>query len=342
MGEAGGRPLTTDVAWMLVRLHEHTRRIGALEDDAAILTEAAEALKGLVGAVGVAHYALEPGGLLLKAHAGLDAEAPPFPSALVVTSTLGGILAGALTPAPGAASMPLGESDDGATLIELLRAGPEGRVVGVLWIRREGEPLDAPARSTLSVLVDHVGIALRNARLLAEERRRAAVDDLTGLFGRAHFLREARREISRARRSGKPLSALMIDADHFKRINDDHGHAAGDEVLRALARTLVEVTRETDVVGRLGGEEFAVLLPEAAIEGACIAAERLRRAVAATLIDVAGTRLTLTVSVGVAEWGDGESTDGLLKRADAAMYLAKGGGRDRVERAEPAASQKDV
>ncbi len=319
---------------MLVQLHEYTRRIGALETDEAILAAAAQALRGLVDAVGVAHYNLEPLGLVLAGESGRPADAEPFPPALVVKSSLGGVLAGALSPTSPAMGMPLGESDGGASLIELLRAGPEGRVVGVLWIRRAGGPLDAPTRSTLSVLVDHVGIALRNARLLGEERRRAAVDDLTGLFGRAHFLRETRREISRAKRNGKPLSALMLDADHFKRINDSYGHAAGDAVLRSLARTLVEVTRETDVVGRLGGEEFAVLLPDADLLGAGIAAERLRNAVATTTISVGSATLSLTVSIGVAQWRDGESTDGLLKRADAAMYLAKDRGRDRAVAAD--------
>jgi diguanylate cyclase (GGDEF)-like protein len=318
---------------MLVQLHENTRRIGALESEDAILGEAADSLGRLVAAVGVGYYRLAPEGLLLSGSGGNPQ--PAFPSALIVTSSLGGVLAGS-PQEHDPTSMPLGESKDGASgaLVELLRAGPEGRVTGVLWIRRPAEALDAPTRSTVSVLVDHVGIALRNAQLLAEERRRAAIDDLTGLFRRAHFLREAHREISRARRNGKPLSALMIDADHFKRVNDEHGHAGGDAVLQALAAMLIDATRETDVVGRLGGEEFAVLLPDADLEGALIAAERLRAAVQETPVPVATGTLHVTVSVGIAQWSSAEDTDALLRRADGAMYTAKDLGRNCVVVAE--------
>jgi diguanylate cyclase (GGDEF)-like protein len=141
-------------------------------------------------------------------------------------------------------------------------------------------------------------------------------------------------EISRAKRSASPLTVLMVDVDHFKKFNDEHGHVAGDEALKAVARVLKEVTREADHVARYGGEEFLVALPDTNIDGAVMAAERIREKLTQTGILVQGKSVTLTLSTGIAEFpADGKSPEPLIAAADAALYQAKRGGRDRVKRA---------
>ena len=158
----------------------------------------------------------------------------------------------------------------------------------------------------------------------------ATTDSLTGINNRRHFFTLASDELSRAKRYQRPLTALMIDIDRFKLVNDRHGHSGGDKVLRAVVQTCITTLRETDVLGRLGGDEFAILLPETS-DGKD-QADRLRRTVErlrTTLDD--GTDLTLTVSIGVTSVRpEDESIDEVLARADEAMYQAKQNGRNSV------------
>ena len=159
----------------------------------------------------------------------------------------------------------------------------------------------------------------------------ATVDDLTGIFNRRHFMDSFRREATRAARYDHPVSLLMIDADRFKLINDNFGHHIGDEALHSLASTIGDCLREVDVLGRLGGEEFAVFLPETGTQAAFQVAQRIRAAVESGTIETETGTLKLTVSVGVATSAvDPLDTKDLLKRADAAMYRAKEKGRNRV------------
>jgi diguanylate cyclase (GGDEF)-like protein/PAS domain S-box-containing protein len=163
--------------------------------------------------------------------------------------------------------------------------------------------------------------------------RLATTDGLTGLFNRRRFMEAGEAELGRAGRFGHVTSLIMFDVDHFKAVNDTMGHAAGDAVLASLARTARETLRAVDILGRIGGEEFAALLPETGIEEALGVAERLRAAVAAAVAEFEGSRLAVTVSLGAAECaGSGESLDSLLGRADAALYRAKQAGRNRAER----------
>jgi two-component system, cell cycle response regulator len=156
------------------------------------------------------------------------------------------------------------------------------------------------------------------------------MDSLTGAWNRRHFMAAATQEMERAARYGSPLSAIMLDVDFFKAVNDGHGHGLGDEVLRRVVETCRAALREVDLFGRLGGEEFAVLLPETALGGALGLAERLRHAVAG--METSGIMVTL--SLGVAQRQEGEtSVDRLLGRADQALYRAKQNGRNRVEHA---------
>ena len=166
----------------------------------------------------------------------------------------------------------------------------------------------------------------------AEEARHAAVcDHLTGIGNRRAFFDAAEIEIRRWRRLPRPLSLVLVDADHFKKINDTHGHAVGDAVLRHIARLMGATFRQVDVVARIGGEEFAVLLPSADLASAQRVAERLRAALEAQPAPTDAGLVGCTVSIGIATMHDGTaSVEALLKRADEALYAAKHSGRNRV------------
>ncbi len=170
------------------------------------------------------------------------------------------------------------------------------------------------------------------ARRVTEQLRRSATtDELTGLANRRAFMHSLEVEVARARRSGAPLSVAIVDLDHFKRINDAHGHGGGDEVLRRLARIADEMMRTSDVVARLGGEEFGILMPDTDQDAARIACERLRSAVAAESISMpSGGVAGVTLSTGIALLVPGEERERLVSRADHALYRAKEAGRNQV------------
>jgi diguanylate cyclase (GGDEF)-like protein len=163
-------------------------------------------------------------------------------------------------------------------------------------------------------------------------------DPLTGLANRRFILTQLTGAVSAARRHGRALSVAVIDIDHFKGVNDAHGHAAGDRVLAAVAGSMREHLRAEDQLGRLGGEEFLALLPDADAHAAATAAEKLRSEVASLAVEHEGRDLGVTISAGWAAW-DGEAPEALLRRADEALYEAKRGGRDRVAGA-PATVQR--
>lgn len=185
------------------------------------------------------------------------------------------------------------------------------------------------------VSVGLVGVILNvdeRRKLQAELEQRAHTDSLTGVANRRHFIELAAQELARSQRYERPLSVLMIDVDHFKRVNDSHGHSVGDEVLSKLTSICVGSLRETDIIGRMGGEEFAVVLPETPPDQARETAERLRAAVDTSPIALAqGLPLHFTISVGVASLSSpSDNLDTLLSRADEALYAAKDSGRNRV------------
>jgi diguanylate cyclase (GGDEF)-like protein len=189
---------------------------------------------------------------------------------------------------------------------------------------------------------ERLEVDLKKAQV--ELQRLAETDFLTGIANNRRFFEDGEREIQRARRYGHPLAALMLDLDHFKRVNDTHGHAAGDKVLVAVTATCRRLLRDIDVFGRLGGEEFVILLPETDLAGGLATAERLRLAIGEMAI-VAGDRtLRITISIGVTLLSpDDAGLDAVLKRADDAMYEAKRNGRNRVAAApQSAADGSDV
>jgi diguanylate cyclase (GGDEF)-like protein len=177
-----------------------------------------------------------------------------------------------------------------------------------------------------------VSIAFETAHLIAELEQLALTDSLTGLYNRRHFFNLSSREFERAMRHETSLAAVMIDLDHFKRVNDTHGHAAGDQVLRAIARLCMERLRRIDIIGRYGGEEFAVVMPDTDLNDAIQAAARLGEMIAAEKIMLPQGELRVTASLGVALFErDMPNLETLLDHADQAMYAAKKAGRNRVE-----------
>lgn len=210
--------------------------------------------------------------------------------------------------------------------------------VGVLYA------LDRARRSYPQVDVDFMTILARRAasaigftRLLETTRDLATIDDLTGVWNRREFLARGETELERAERSQRPVTAIVFDVDNFKSINDRHGHVTGDAVLRAVAQRCDTEIRPNDVLGRVGGEEFALLVPDVEPRVGLVIAERLRERIASTPIVVDQGTYDVTVTLGVARSVPNEPLTALLHRADLAMYDGKAAGRNRVV-ADPDAS----
>ncbi|MCB0882438.1 MAG: sensor domain-containing diguanylate cyclase [Thermoleophilia bacterium] len=201
-----------------------------------------------------------------------------------------------------------------------------GEVWGAMGLVRvtPGPPPSGAVRR-LTRFAEIVALGIGNAETSAETRRLVVRDHLTGLFNRKQFEESLAGEVSQGRRHGYPVSVAMLDIDHFKAINDTHGHPVGDAVLVEIARRFTRCARAGETVARIGGEEFALVFPRTSADGAAAAAERVRAAVESAPFDVVGR---VTVSIGVAE-AAGEP-EGALCRADAALYASKTGGRNRV------------
>jgi diguanylate cyclase (GGDEF)-like protein len=199
------------------------------------------------------------------------------------------------------------------------------------YLGKPFEPAELLARVSAALRVKGLQDQLRarNAELEAISR----TDALTGLPNRRHLQERLASTAAASRRQESPMAVLMVDVDHFKSVNDRFGHDAGDVVLKDVAATLHSACRGEDVAGRWGGEEFLIVAGTTAIDGAAVLAERVRRAIASAPVQVGDCSLEVTASIGVAS-GDGD-IDELLRRADAALYEAKGGGRNRVVAAPP-------
>ncbi|MDQ3981652.1 MAG: sensor domain-containing diguanylate cyclase, partial [Actinomycetota bacterium] len=215
----------------------------------------------------------------------------------------------------------------------------EGEPIGVLVVEqgtRGGGRVERRVVSMVGQFASHAALALRNAWLLQQVHRLAETDGLTGLANRRTFETTLERELSRAARSGEPVTLLMVDIDHFKSLNDKHGHQTGDEVLKLVADVLASACRDFDTAARYGGEEFAVILPSCSSAESLVVAERLRETI--TRIE---TVTSVTGSAGVATFpthaGDPEA---LIKAADEALYESKRAGRNRVTRSRRRAARK--
>ncbi len=181
----------------------------------------------------------------------------------------------------------------------------------------------------LESVADICAIAIQNARYFEQTRQMAFVDGLTGVYNRRYFEQRIQEELERASRYAGGLAVLMLDIDHFKKVNDEFGHLLGDEVLRQVSAILTQQLRKIDVVCRYGGEEFAILVPQTTGERAWGAAEKLRRVIEDWSFP--GVPRPVTVSIGVADFpGNGATRDELVQAADSALYAAKQAGRNRA------------
>jgi diguanylate cyclase (GGDEF)-like protein len=208
-----------------------------------------------------------------------------------------------------------------------------GRMLGVIGVFHSDQfySFNNSELNLLTLFGQQAAIAVENARLFSETRRLAQVDSLTGLFNRRHFYELARREFERARRYQLPLTAIMVDVDNFKLVNDRYGHSVGDMVLHSVAQSCLTYLRSADLVARYGGEEFVVLVPNTDLDGCRTTAERMRACVANRPHSVGEDHLSITISLGIAEMDPGcLSIDTLLDQADKALYLAKQAGKNRV------------
>ncbi len=208
---------------------------------------------------------------------------------------------------------------------------PEGYNVGALCAMDTRPRRFSPA---------DIGILSNFANIVCDElelRMIAQVDHLTGALTRRGFLEQAERELSRVKRYGRPSSMIMLDVDHFKAVNDTHGHGVGDQVLKRIAELAGVAIRPTDVFGRLGGEEFAIILTETAAEQAFVVAERLRKAIADEPMLLAnGSSLRVSASFGIMPLsGSASSVTSWLEGADRMLYAAKAGGRNCTRLATP-------
>jgi len=208
----------------------------------------------------------------------------------------------------------------------------DGCAIGALVVEEGGGLDEVISASRINALLEfaaHGALSIRSVTLLAEVERLARVDGLTGLPNRRTFDETLDREVVRATRSNESLSLVMLDVDHFKRVNDTLGHAGGDEVLRMIGRILATSLRQIDLPARFGGEEFALVLPDCTGVAALTLAENLRQAIAAAHGD--RPELAVTVSAGIASFPRNALTDTeLLRHADEALYQSKRDGRDRV------------
>ena len=212
-----------------------------------------------------------------------------------------------------------------------LRSLIEGLTRSKLALRKTVEA----SRAELEATREHLNAVTAE---LEQSRTQARLDTLTGFVNRRGMDEIVVREIARARRTLSPLSLAILDLDHFKRVNDEHGHEVGDQALVHLAALAKAGLRESDVICRFGGEEFVIILPETGVQGALFVIDRLRVMLEKTPLPIEGGKLQLRFSAGVAELAAAENRDRLLKRADAALYAAKRAGRNRVRVAPEAAA----
>lgn len=186
-------------------------------------------------------------------------------------------------------------------------------------------------KEKFAILAHQFALAFQRIKLYQEIETLAITDALTGAYTRRYFLERFDEEIKRSKARKTQVSFLLVDADYFKKVNDQYGHLAGDEVLRQIAAILKDSVREIDIVGRYGGEEFCVVLPDTDAAGAALVAERIRATVAHQKIKAYDAQLTMTISIGISAFpSDGKATEELIDKADWALYRAKSSGRNCI------------
>ncbi|MGH2725047.1 MAG: diguanylate cyclase [Actinomycetota bacterium] len=297
-----------------------------------VLETATATLRAEAGAV----FLMGPTGTELRLEAARGYR-PPEGAALPVGHGIAGRSAtGVMVRVPGAlpieAAAPVEPPFRTAIAVPLT---PRDRAIGVLAVYGCSVPeaFTEEDTRTLRSLAAQAAVAVENVLLHQEAQRMSVTDSLTGVSNRRSLQATLAKEVDRSQRFGRPLSVLLLDLDRFKRVNDEHGHRRGDEVLVEVARRVQgRIRGRIDTLARYGGEEFVIVLPETEADGARVVADKIRRAVAdGPITSPTGPDVHMTVSIGTATFpGDGEMADDLLRAADTAMYRAKDEGRDRV------------
>jgi len=207
-----------------------------------------------------------------------------------------------------------------------------GQILGYLSIyAAEAGLYDSSHTRLAEIFANEASIAIENARLFQQVQQLAVTDELSGFYNRRYFYELLDMELARSKRYNRPVSLLVIDLDHFKQVNDRYGHATGDQVLKKICEAIRRVVRESDILGRHGGEEFVLLLPETPVDRALEVADRLCHMVAANPVEVDQIRIDVTISIGVSAAGPGcMDSDSLFRCADHAMYQSKQAGRNQA------------
>ena len=232
---------------------------------------------------------------------------------------------------------------EGVQICQLIRARADRPYVYVLLLTARGEKQDLLKGLALGAddyltkpfdsqeLQARLHVGTRILELQDKLVSQARHDSLTGFLNRKAIFDTLQREVIRSLRNGNPLALIIADLDHFKAVNDTHGHPAGDAVLQEAARRILASTRTYDSVGRYGGEEFLIVAPGCGVTEAALLAERLRKGVAENAFNASGCAIAVTMSLGVADASSAQNAEELLRLADEALYKAKAGGRNRVE-----------
>ncbi len=323
--------------WLFAELEENNRALELKVKELTVVNEMTRLLNRDLVPEKLSHLLLAAVARILKADAGFlfiyDQESRSLrlfgayglePELLSSWQSLAVTEAALASPEQGGDLLP---GLEGPRLVHVLHS--RGQVTGLWGLSRRpgGEPFDQGDEQVLSTADDHVTVAMNSLRL----RHLASTDPLTGLFTRRHFREALGQELATARQRGQPLALLMVDADHFKRVNDTYGHPAGDAVLVHLAGCLTKCTRNSDVCARIGGEEFAVILPRCDGKAGWEVAEKIRKTVAAQPAVYQDQEISYTISLGVAvqEAGETVEQEELIRLADAALYRSKNHGRNR-------------
>jgi len=232
---------------------------------------------------------------------------------------------------------------NGLEVLKIIKSEPDTKDVPVILVTANGDDdsvvdgLDMGAFDyvikpySLSVLMARVRSALREKERLNLLEKWATTDPLTGLYNRRYFFEQANREIERSTRNQSPLTFVIMDIDHFKKVNDQYGHLLGDDVLEILAALFKESLRKVDICCRFGGEEFVLCLPDTDQDTAFEVAERVRKQAKKLSFETDKETIHITISMGIASYKQDDSLETVLKRADEALYLAKDSGRDQTQ-----------
>lgn len=220
-------------------------------------------------------------------------------------------------------------TDDGDKSSIVLELSTANRVYGYVGLFRK-TPFDVQEELIFGRFCSHIALTIEKVSLFSEIKMLSIHDGLTGVFNHAYAIKEVDSEIERAKRYNVGFSLILLDVDNFKEVNDSYGHLAGDFVLKSMAGLIEKTLRAIDIVGRYGGEEFIIILPQTDLENACIASERLRQAVEATTFSYDENMIHITISLGVTTYRSGKNTQSLVKIADDNLYKAKNGGKNRT------------